>query len=148
MAQIEPTAWYDVIVEAITEMYASKCIVLEEADNLVASLIEQLPCRVAKSRIRSSKPRLPYFHWRITNIYDYADYPIDCLKGPHEKTGFALRLYPKGWGVYTGAIQHVSKRSVFAMLYWLHEQQAKPRKDLFNPKEILYDQNRSHNAGL
>jgi len=44
---------------------------------------------------------------RITNIYDYADYPN-----------------------------------------WLHEQQAKPRKDLFNPKEVLYDQNRSHNAGL
>jgi len=38
MAQLEPTAWYDVIVEAITEMYASKCIVLEEADNLVAAL--------------------------------------------------------------------------------------------------------------
>jgi hypothetical protein len=33
------------------------------------------------------------------------------------------------------------------MLEWLHEQQAKPRKDLFNP-EVLYDQNRSHNAGL
>jgi hypothetical protein len=31
---------------------------------------------------------------------------------------------------------------------WLHEQQAKPRKELFNPKEVLYDQNRSHNAGL
>ncbi|OPY06631.1 MAG: hypothetical protein A4E66_02152 [Syntrophus sp. PtaB.Bin001] len=117
-------------------------------DAEVNSLIEQIPCRVAKSRIRSSKPKLPYFHWRITNIYDYADYPIDCLKGPHEKTGFALRLYPKGWGVYTGAIQHVSKRNVFAMLDWLHEQQAKPRKDLFNPKEVLYDQNRSHNAGL
>ena len=25
---------------------------------------------------------------------------------------------------------------------------AKPRKDLFNPKEVLYDQNRSNNAGL
>ena len=107
----------------------------------VNSLIERLPCRVAKSRIRSSKPKLPYFNWRITNIYDYADYP-------YEKTGFALRLYPKGWGVYTGAIQHVSKRNVFAMLDWLHEQQAKPRKDLFNPKEVLYDQNRSNNAGL
>ena len=33
-------------------------------------------------------------------------------------------------------------------LEWLHEQQAKPRKELFNPKEVLYDQNRSHNAGL
>lgn len=47
-----------------------------------------------------------------------------------------------------GAIQHVSKRNVFAMLEWLHEQQAKPRKELFNQKEVLYDQNRSHNAGL
>ena len=92
--------------------------------------------------------RTHHFHWRITNIYDYADHPIDCLKGPYEKTGFALRLYPKGWGVYTGAIQHVSKRNVFAMLEWLHEQQAKPRKELFNQKEVLYDQNRSHNAGL
>ena len=63
-------------------------------------------------------------------------------------TGFALRLYPKGWGVYTGAIQHVSKRNVFAMLEWLHEQQAKPRKELFNQKEVLYDQNRSINVGL
>lgn len=43
MAQIEPTAWYDVIVEAITEMYASKCIVLEEADSLVASLGPKAP---------------------------------------------------------------------------------------------------------
>jgi len=41
-----------------------------------------------------------------------------------------------------------SKRNVFAMLEWLHEQQAKPRKELFNQKEVLYDQNRSHNAGL
>jgi len=56
-------------------------------DAKVNSFIEQLPCRVAKSRIRSSKPKLPYFHWRITNIYDYADHPIDCLKGPYEKTG-------------------------------------------------------------
>ena len=80
--------------------------------------------------------------------YNEPEYVIDCLKGPYEKTGFALRLYPKGWGVYTGAIQHVSKRNVFAMLDWLHEQQAKPRKDLFNPKEVLYDQNRSNNAGL
>jgi len=73
---------------------------------------------------------------------------IEQLPCRYEKTGFALRLYPKGWGVYTGAIQHVSKRNVFAMLEWLHEQQAKPRKELFNPKEVLYDQNRSHNAGL
>lgn len=35
-------------------------------DAEVNSLIEQIPCRVAKSRIRSSKPKLPYFHWRIT----------------------------------------------------------------------------------
>jgi len=77
-------------------------------DAEINSLIEQLPCRVAKSRIRSAKPKLPYFHWRITNIYDYADHPIDCLKGPYEKTGFALRLYPKGWGVYTkGRIMEV-----------------------------------------
>jgi hypothetical protein len=34
------------------------------------------------------------------------------------------------------------------MLEWLHEQQAKPRKELFNPKEVLYDQNRSYNVGL
>jgi hypothetical protein len=77
------------------------------------------------------------------------DFPmIQYLKGPYEKTGFALRLYPKGWGVYTGAIQHVSKRNVFAMLEWLHEQQAKPRKELFNQKEVLYDQNRTVNVGL
>ncbi len=38
MAQIEPTVWYDVIADAVTDMYVSKCIVLEEADNLVASL--------------------------------------------------------------------------------------------------------------
>jgi len=85
---------------------------------------------------------------RITNIYDYADHPIDCLKGTHEKTGFALRLYPKGWGVYTGAVQHVSKRNVFAMLDWLHEQQAKPLKNLFKKQEVLHDPNRSYNVGL
>mgnify|MGYP007001734514 CR=1 FL=1 len=50
---------------------------------------------------------------------------------------------------YLGMLmQTKNKRNVFAMLEWLHEQQAKPRKDLFNPKEVLYDQNRSHNAGL
>jgi len=114
----------------------------------VDSLIEQLPCRVAKSTIRTSKPKLSYFHWRITNIYDYADHPIDCLKGPHAKTGFVLRLYPKGWGIYNGAIQHVSKRNVFAMLDWLHEQQAKPLKNLFKKQEVLHDPNRSHNVGL
>ena len=117
-------------------------------DAEVNSLIEQLPSRVAKSRIRSSKPKLPYFHWRITNIYDYADCPIDCLKGSYVKTGFVLRLYPKGWGVYTGAIQHVSKRNVFAMLDWLHEQQAKPLKSLFKKQEVLHDPNRSYNVGL
>ena len=61
----------------------------------------------------------------------------------HKKYGYYDR-----WGVYTGAIQHVSKRNVFAMLEWLHEQQAKPRKDVFNPKEVSYDQNRSYNVGL
>ncbi len=50
---------------------------------------------------------------------------------------------------YLGMLmQTKNKRNVFAMLEWLHEQQAKPRKDLFNPKEVLYDQNRSNNAGL
>lgn len=43
MTPIKSTAWYDVIVEAITEMYASRCIVLEEADNLVASLGKKEP---------------------------------------------------------------------------------------------------------
>jgi hypothetical protein len=45
-------------------------------------------------------------------------------------------------------VRFLTERNVFAMLEWLHEQQAKPRKDLFNPREVLYDQNRSHNAGL
>jgi len=85
---------------------------------------------------------------RITNIYDYADCPIDCLKGPHVKTGFVLRFYPKGWGIYNGAIQHVSKRNVFAMLDWLHEQQAKPLTNLFEKQEVFHDPNRSHNVGL
>ena len=89
-----------------------------------------------------------YSRERVSAVHRGEDDPIDCLKGPYEKTGFALRLYPKGWGVYTGAIQHVSKRNVFAMLEWLHEQQAKPRKELFNPKDVLYDQNRSVNVGL
>lgn len=38
MAQIEPTVWYDVIAAAVTDMYVSKCIVLEEAESLVESL--------------------------------------------------------------------------------------------------------------
>jgi len=58
MAQIEPTAWYDVIVEAITEMYASKCIVLEEADNLVASLgPKEAWGAVVKKRLAKRKSR-------------------------------------------------------------------------------------------
>jgi len=43
MAQIEPTVWYDVIADAVTDMYVSKCIVLEEADSLVASLGPKAP---------------------------------------------------------------------------------------------------------
>ena len=43
MAQLEPTAWYDVIVEAVTDMYVSRCVVLEEADSLVASLGPKAP---------------------------------------------------------------------------------------------------------
>lgn len=117
-------------------------------DPVIDSKIENLPCRVVVRRQKIHKPRLSYFHWRITNIYDYVDYPLDCTDGEYDKTGYTLRLYPKGWGVYTGAIQHVSKRSVFAMLDWLHEQQAKPRKDLFNPMEVIHDQNRSYNVGL
>lgn len=64
------------------------------------------------------------------------------------RTNLTAGDHDQGWGVYTGAIQHVSKRNVFAMLEWLHEQQAKPRKELFNQKEVLYDQNRSINVGL
>jgi hypothetical protein len=43
MAKLEATVWYDVIAAAVTDMYVSKCIVLEEADNLVASLGAQEP---------------------------------------------------------------------------------------------------------
>jgi len=43
MAQLEPTAWYDIITAAVTDMYVSRRIVLEEADNLVASLGKKEP---------------------------------------------------------------------------------------------------------
>lgn len=94
--------------------------------------------------------------WKITNILDVGLCELDTADGPYNKTGYRLEHREDGFAItvglmeyiYTGAIQHVSKRNVFAMLDWLHEQQAKPRKDLFNPKEVLYDQNRSVNAGL
>ena len=117
-------------------------------DPVIDSKIENLPCRVVVRRQKIHKPRLSYFHWRITNIYDYVDYPLDCTDGEYDKTGYTLRLYLKGWGVYIGAMQKVSPRSVFAMLAWLHEKQANPRRDLYKSKEVENDPNRSYHPCL
>jgi hypothetical protein len=75
-------------------------------------------------------------NWKVTNIFDYRDYPLDTKDGPYEKTGYTLRLYQEGWGVYTGAVQHVGGLDVWTMLRWLHEHEAKPRKDIKKKEEI------------